>query len=153
MQEVDFKLNRPEPVVKHVFVPAPAAPEPEFRFVVQHPEPKTIEVEVPKPEVRTIYVQAPAAPIPFGRKVELEAPEPRVVYVQAAPEPETVEVELDVPVQQLHRFMANPAPTARTLKFEPAPKPQVQHFVLPTHRTLSSKKSSHDEDDINSAEK
>ncbi|CAL4135324.1 unnamed protein product [Meganyctiphanes norvegica] len=56
-----------EPVVQAYAAFAPATPEPEFRFVVQHPEPKTIEVKVPKPEVRTIYVQAPA-PIPVGRK-------------------------------------------------------------------------------------
>merc|ERR1711970_1177525 len=92
IREVDLK--KPEPVVQHVFVPAPA-PKPEVRTVI-------VPAPAPEPEVRTVFVPAPA-PIPFGRKIELEAPEPEIVYVQA-PEPKTEEVKKDVPVQT-HRFV------------------------------------------------
>merc|ERR1719187_1716122 len=148
VEEFNFEMDKPEPVVQHVFAPVPTQ-EPEFRYVVQPSEPKTIEVEVPEPEVRTVYVQAPA-PVPIARKLEVEAPEPRVVYVQA-PEPKTVEVE--IPVQQPQRFVV-PAPTTRTVKIEaeepevrtvyiqapaPRPEPQVRYVTLPAPKAKSLK--------------
>merc|ERR1711970_1647439 len=138
----EVEQREPEPVVKHVYVPAPApkpvvhtvyvqapAPEPEVRTVY-------IPAPAPKPEVRTVYVPAPA-PIPVGRKIELEAPETEsaeILYVKA-PEPKTVKVPV-------HPHFVVPAPTTRTVKFE---------RNTPVKR-ISSRRS-FDEDDFGSAEK
>merc|ERR1711970_1613242 len=124
----EVEQREPEPVVRHVYVPAPA-PKPEVRTVY-------VQAPAPKPEVRTVYVPAPA-PIPVGRKIELEAPETEsaeIVYVKA-PEPKTVEVPV-------HPHFVVPAPTTRTVKFET--KTPV--------KSISSWKS-FDEDDFGSAEK
>merc|ERR1711962_854059 len=132
IEEFNLEMDKPEPVVQHVFAPVPTQ-EPEFRYVVQPSEPKTIEVEVPEPEVRTVYVQAPA-PVPIARKLEIETPEPRVVYVQA-PEPKTVEVEVEAPEQKIVYLQA---PEPKTVEVE-IPVQQSQRFVVPAPTTRSVK--------------
>merc|ERR1711962_557680 len=124
IEEFNLEMDKPEPVVQHVFAPVPTQ-EPEFRYVVQPSEPKTIEVEVPEPEVRTVYVQAPA-PVPIARKLEVEAPEPRVVYVQA-PEPKSVEVEVEAPEPKVVYLQA---PEPKTVEVE-VKAPEQKRFVVP----------------------
>merc|ERR1719187_2972234 len=131
VEEFNFEMDKPEPVVQHVFAPVPTQ-EPEFRYVVQPSEPKTIEVEVPEPEVRTVYVQAPA-PVPVARKLEVEAPEPRVVYVQA-PEPKTVEVEVESPEPKVVYLQA---PQPRSVELEvKAPEQKIVYLQAPEPKTV-----------------
>merc|ERR1712215_489666 len=111
IREVDLK--KPEPVVQHVFVPAPA----------------------PKPEVRTVFVQAPA-PIPFGRKIELEAPEPKTVEVEVDVPVQTHRFVVPAPTTRTVKFKA-PEPEIKHV-FIPAPPRRPLQTKSPISRRISN---------------
>merc|ERR1711970_353556 len=87
----EVELRKPEPVVQHVFVPAPApipfgrkielkAPEPEIVYV-QAPEPKTVEVEVDLPDHFTVQPHRFVVPAPTTKTVKIQTPEPEIKHV------------------------------------------------------------------------